>query len=389
MIRIDKILLIDSSEKSSEFMVRCLTRNGYDVLHMIDITGIAIQIKSTAIDMIIIDSEVMNESGFDVCRKLNRFESTKLSPKLIMSESESNNSLMRALEAGADDFIQKSFDEPMLISKVKSLMRIKRLRDQLIKQYEEIEEKNKILDAQLNMAMHVQRSLIREHDFSANDVRFMSKYMPALDIGGDFYDIIKLDDENIAVVMGDLSGHGISAALLTAMSGVMIRNLAPKYYNPAQFLQHMNSEFCRAFENAESQMYACVFYAVINTKEKIVHYSNAGQALPIMVRDENIFELEASGVPVGMMKEAEYEHKTVPYGKNDMILFYTDGLSDNLYKDNSEEFFSRLNRLLLETRGQTEPAFVIDALIDAFSDKNAANNKKIAMDDVSMILCKM
>jgi len=386
---VNKILLICTSDGLIDFTVRCLTKSGYDVISIPDITGVQVLVRSTAIDLIIIDAEVRNESGYDVCKKLKDLDGLKYTPALIMGGTDSANTLLRALEAGADDFLTVGYEESALLSKVRSLLRIKRLSDQLIEQYAELQKKNKLLDMQLNMAMQVQRSLINEHDIEHSDVRLLSRYMPALEIGGDFYDIIKLDDDNVAVVIGDVSGHGISAALLTAMIKMMIKNLAPRYYNPSQFLFHMNNEFASVFESV-SQMYACMFYAVISTRRKRIYYSNAGQALPIFVSAETgeAYELEASGTPLGMMKDVSYEHRIALYDEGDMILFYTDGLADNMYKDAADVFYAKIKELLLESRAKDDPGEILDALIDEFCVKDE-RGRKYDLDDVSMILCRM
>ncbi|GHV38824.1 transcriptional regulator [Clostridia bacterium] len=388
----DKIMLIDSSEKGAEFIVRCLTKNGFDVIHMDGSAGLSLQVKITAVDLIIIDATLKDESGYDVCRKVKQLDETQNALVLLMGESESNNSMMRALESGADDYVVKSFDETNIVSKARSLLRIKHLGDQLLKQYSELEEKNKILNQQLEMAKNVQRSLIRDYKLSVDAIRVVSRYMPALEIGGDFYDITVLDDETISIVMGDVSGHGISAALLTAMLNMMTKNHIAKYKNPAQFLYHMNNDFIDVFGGAsDNQMYACVFYALIDPKRKRIQYSNAGQALPIFINHDAAiaYELEASGTPIGMMKDAVYEYKIAFFDDNDLLLFYTDGLSDNLYKERADEFFPKIEALLLEMRTDYELDAVLNSVTSVFYNSNVTENERLELDDVSMILCKM
>lgn len=387
----DKILVVDSTGMSAELISKYLSRNGYDVIIANQLKGLFINLKVSKPDLIILDSEVGMESGYDFCKKLKNEDETKYIPVLMMGSSDSSNSLKRALESGADDYMPKTFEAYVIMSKVKSLVRIKHLGDQLKRQYTEINEKNNLIEMQLKMAMQVQGSLIQEFNFKFNDLTFVSRYLPALDIGGDFYDIIKLSDEIIAVVIGDVSGHGISAALLTAMLNMMIKNLSQKFYNPAQFLYHMNNEIYNIFKDSNTNIYACMFYAVIDTNKKRIYYSNAGQALPIFVDSSKsqAFELEITGTPIGMMEDSSYEHKILSYEDDDLLLFYTDGLSDNLYKNNAEEFYKRIASMLLDMSDGVAPDIIIESLLNVFYKFDLVANMKYELDDVSIIICKM
>lgn len=387
----NSILIIDSSEANAEIMSRFLTSNGFDVTTMSDGTGVGVKIKVSPPDLIIIDTDLATSSGYDICKKIRDDDSDRFTPILMMSAIETAHSQTRAISAGADDFMCKNIEASVLLSKIKSLLRIKNLSDQLKNQYMELADKNKQLDIQLKMAREVQRSLIKEHNFVHNSAHFVSRYLPALDIGGDFYDIVILDEDCIGVAIGDVSGHGISAALLTAMLNMMVRNLAPKYFYPAQFLFHMNNEFASIFENTDNEMYVCLFYAVINTKKKRIYYSNAGQALPLHIKAGQgvVDEFESYGMPIGMMKDSVYEHRIALFDDGDLVLFYTDGLMDNLYKENEEEFYDRIKTLLLEVDVNLLPEEIIETLLGVFHSDDIASSKKYELDDVSVIMCKI
>ena len=387
-----KILIVDSSEQSADILAKFLSRQGYDVMLLTNSTGLLLKMRISKPDLVMLDQNLDGESGFDACRRLKTNADTQFIPILLMCANDSANAQTRAKESGADDYIYKTEDVSVFLSKTKALLRIKHLSDELKQQYAALQEKDTLLEAQLAMAKQVQRSLIRDHDISRNNVRIVSRYMPAMQIGGDFYDVVPLDDGIVAVAIGDVSGHGISAALLTAMMHMMIRNNAPKYYNPAQFLFHMNNAFNDIFENSGSHMYACLFYAVIDTTKRRLYYSNAGQALPIRfsARAGACMELDAAGMPIGMMRDADYEHHVSVYDENDHIIFYTDGLADNLYKENAEEFYTQMTTILREScEAGLEPDAILDELTAVFFKDEWADGNRYELDDVSVILCRM
>ncbi|NLK21782.1 MAG: SpoIIE family protein phosphatase [Epulopiscium sp.] len=384
----DTILVVDDIEQNVELISRYLINSGYNVITANNGASAIKKAQMLHPDLIILDIMMPGISGYDVCKTLKNDEDTKYISILVVTALDSKETRVRALGVGADDFITKSFDKLTLLSKVKSLLRIKHLSDQLKKQYSELQEKNNITDYQLKMARQIQRALIQEANFSVNDVKFTSKYMPALDIGGDLYDIIKLDEDSVGVFIADVSGHGISAALLTSMIKMLFRSLIPSYPEPNNLLSQMNNEFSNVFINKINDVYASAFYAKIDTKAKKIYYSNAGQSLPLFVKSSThtVEELAINGLPIGLMDDASYGLKSASFEEGDFILFYTDGLSDCLYKNSPEEFTQKLKELLLEYKEQPSEE-IIDSILGQFYNSNKSS--KYENDDVSIIICKI
>ncbi|MDR3239389.1 MAG: fused response regulator/phosphatase [Clostridiales bacterium] len=389
----DKILIVDPLAQSADLIRQCLSSTGYEIYTAESGLNALAKVTMFLPDIILLNAELPDISSFDLCKKIKSNPDTEYTLILFMSSLDTRDSRVRAIQVGADDYIEKNFDAYLLISKINSLLRVKHLSDQLKQKYVELEEKNHILDLQLKMAQQVQRSLIPDIDMTFGGIRFTSQYMPAMDIGGDFYDVLPLSGNRIAVVLGDVSGHGISAALLTAMLSMMIRNLAPQHLSPEQMLFYLNNEMNSIFENKVREMYACVFYAVFDTVEQKITYSNAGQALPVMIRasadGDGALELDAAGLPVGMMPNSCYEYHVITYEPGDLLVFHTDGLSDTFYKDSPEEFSRRFKEALMDAKPLADPKEIIELILNAFYNYNASKNEKFEMDDMSLIVCKL
>jgi sigma-B regulation protein RsbU (phosphoserine phosphatase) len=381
---------MDSSPQTLDLLSKRLNYYGYEILT--SDTGVAglNTAKFFMPDLIILETELSDMSGFEVCRKIKENDETKYILVLFMTSLETKETSSMAIEVGADDFVEKNSDSLVLISKVKSLLRVKHLVRQLSINYYELEEKNKILQHQLKMGRDVQRSLIKNFNFTKNDVTFYSIYLPALDIGGDFYDIVEIQENIFGVIVGDVSGHGISAALLTSMMSLMFKNLATNYFNPDQLLFSMNNQFCEVFKNGGNEMYSCVFYAVIDTKGSKIYYSNAGQSFPIYIDGLNLKakDLESVGMPIGLMPDSEYEYKVLDYNKGDLILFYTDGLSDNFYKEQPDEFLVKLKELLLDYSKTESVEEMGKTILSNFCNLNATSTEKFNLDDVSIVMLR-
>jgi len=387
----DKILIVDPTAQSSELIRQCLVNTGYEIYTAESGINALAKVSLFCPDVVLLNAELPDISSYDVCKRIKSNPETEYTLILFISSLGTHDSRVRAIQVGADDYIEKNFDAYLLISKVNSLLRVKHLSDQLKQKYVELEEKNHLLDLQLKMARQVQQELMPAIDISFQDIRFVSQYIPAMDIGGDFFDVLALSGHHIAVVMGDVSGHGISAALLTAMLTVMTRSLAPQFDEPEKFLFYMNNEIYKIFENGVHEMYVCMFYAVIDTEQKQVYYSNAGQALPVMIRDietEGSVVLNAAGLPLGMMPDSVYERHSQNYESGDMLVFHTDGLSDVFYKENPEEFAEHFCEVLADAKSLEDPKEIVEIILNAFYNYNATENEKYEMDDVSLIVCK-
>ena len=292
----------------------------------------------------------------------------------------------------------------VLVKRVKYLLRVKYLGLQLKKKYDELEEKNNILAQQLEMAQKVQKSFIPEIDIKLDKITFYSRYLPAMYIGGDFYDVIKLDESNFCVVLGDVSGHGISAALLTAMLNIMTRNIIEncekENLRPDRILKELNDKFI--LNVSTSEVYACILVMIINIDSKKIFYGNSGQPMPIFIfadKERNKFarsakELFAAGTPIGLMSDSEYDFQEIDYQGGDKIFFYTDGLENNLYKDNNEKFNFELKKIICDT---VETSFIneekncaseiCDNVLSKFCNDKQKDNYDD--DDVSIIVCEL
>jgi len=99
-----------------------------------------------------------------------------------------------------------------------------------------------------------------------------------------------------------------------------------------------------------------------------------------------VIELEASGMPIGMDEDPEYEYKSVSYNSGDILFLHTDGLSDTFYKDKPEEFAERINEILLSAKG-LPPDEISDAMLAEFYNFDPSPSEKYALDDVSVIVC--
>lgn len=213
---------------------------------------------------------------------------------------------------------------------------------------------------ELDYAKLIQESLLPYRELSFSNVKFISDYIPCQSLSGDLYQYYKIDEDNIGMYIADVSGHGVSAAMLTVFTE---RLMNPAYrvtsdnnkLSPQHTLKYLFTEFNKA--NFPDEMHIVIFKAVYNLKTRAFAYCSGGMnTIPVLVRRSGeVIELNKSkGFPICKFDEfykPEYEEASVVLGEGDRIFFYTDGLADS-FKDSGVLQIKNLISLLTDNRNE-------------------------------------
>lgn len=185
------------------------------------------------------------------------------------------------------------------------------------------------------IAENLQQSFLPDLDKERPDIEVQSHYLAAYDeslVGGDFYDVIDFADGRYGVVIGDVSGKGLDAAVYTAMTRYMIEAYSFDDPNPKYVISKLNNALCKYTPVGK---FVTVFYGIIDPKEGTFCYVNAGHELPFLRRNNSnkLETLKSSGPAVGALLEAEYKIQKIPFNQGDVIVLYTDGATDARNED--------------------------------------------------------
>lgn len=383
------ILVANGNPQNLILLNSSLQHAGFKTLTAASGAAVLQNAKLFSPDIIILDWSMPDQSAFDVCKQLKKTPETSKILLLVVTTADPRLSRPMAYEAGADDYMMIPFDEEELHARVHSLLRLKHLSDELEEQYAHLREEARQMELQLQMARKLQQSLITEYQTTMHGIHITSRYMPAMSIGGDFYEVIKINDHAIGVFIADVAGHGISAALLISMLKLLFRSTVEKYPRPDTMLEKMNNTICDIFSTNDTDVYACAFFAYIDTKEQKITYCSAGHPVPLLIDCEygGVRELLSTGLPLGILEGMRYECSTEYYHGGDRLLFYTDGLQDSLYKNAPDEFMDTLKKLLWDMRAKEDANGILQSIVEYFYNHSDAG--KLKNDDVSIILCQM
>jgi hypothetical protein len=211
---------------------------------------------------------------------------------------------------------------------------------------------------------------------------------PAMEVGGDYYDFVRHDDQRLSVVIGDVSGKGVSAAFFMTMAKGIIKALSRINASPKYLLSEMNTVF---YENTPKEVFISLIYGLFDLKNNTLTFSRAGHN-PLIVRKSvgNTPELLnprglAIGLERGTVFAATIEEKTVPIQPGDVFVFYTDGISESMNK-NGEEFGEERLGQLINQHAQESAATLLDSITREITNFAGGANQH---DDFTMVVVRV
>ncbi|MCK5114306.1 MAG: SpoIIE family protein phosphatase, partial [Phycisphaerae bacterium] len=202
---------------------------------------------------------------------------------------------------------------------------------------------------QLAQAGEVQRQMLPRKAPQIDGFDIHGQYIPSYELAGDFFDFIELPEDNLGIAVCDVVGKGIRASLLMASIRASLRAHARNVYDMADLLGEVNRDLCA---DTVSSDFATMFYGVLNHKTKRLTYSCAGHMPPILVRDGKIVEIEARGGMLGVLPDMKFPKGVVDLQSGDVVLAYTDGLSEAVNFAHEEYGRERIEKALLTAVGE-------------------------------------
>jgi sigma-B regulation protein RsbU (phosphoserine phosphatase) len=200
----------------------------------------------------------------------------------------------------------------------------------------------------LQMAGDVQRQMIPSQPPTVGGLQIATKYVPCYELGGDFYDFLPLPGENLGIAISDISGKGVRAALLMASIRASLRAHAASVYDMSDVIGRVNRDLCRDVRSGD---FATMFYGVLDTRERRLTYVNAGHLPPMLLRDGQVCKLSTRGALLGVdIRERWMQNSFVLQG-GDVLLFYTDGLSEAMNHDDVAFGSERIAQAALAAMG--------------------------------------
>lgn len=322
----DLILVADDDPISRRLLVRTLTNAGFRCQESGDGLETLRLVQADVPCLLLLDFDMPGLNGAEVLKQLRASDdpSTAQLPAIMLTGHGGEESEVRCLEAGANDFVTKPINPAVLRARIETQLRLRSMRDQLQQQNDELEAFRASTERDLAAARLTQQSLIPQKPPVLDDWDVAAVYRPVIQVGGDIYGWLRMADGRTLFWIADATGHGASAALLTTLAKLLFHHGSVEHNAPTDIMQAVNTDF-RSIFGARSFMTAmCV---ALDPKTGSGGVVGAGHP-PLLIarRDGTTEAIRSSSPPLGLLDNSHFAETKIELDVGDAFLLYTDGL---------------------------------------------------------------
>ena len=354
----EKIVVVEDSRLYRQVLKKTLIQAGYQVETAEDGKAGVEMVLRLLPDLVITDMDMPLMCGEEVCRRLKSDSTSQMIPIIMLTASQTADKITQ-LDAGADDYIPKSQDLGELLAKVRVFLRIKHLQDQLHEQNEKLRYENERNERELRMAREVQLGLLPRKGGRWGRLQVAFRYLPMLWVGGDLFDVVAITlpspssqgEEGKAVggtlfFVSDVAGHGISAALITAMIKTSVLAQVSQIESLAELVNRVNGAISLLMGE---DRFVTAFFGLLNAQGTKIQYVNAGHPPGLFIRagEQTIQRLGSMNYPMGVSGDIPYSLAEIDVGPGDRLILYTDGVTEAHNRANIVYGMARFEQLVL------------------------------------------
>ena len=298
------------------------------------------------IDLVLSDINMPQMDGLTLLQQVsNAYPNIRC---VIISAYGDMKNIRTAMNRGAFDFVTKPMDfEDIQVTIDRALRHLDEWRDALSSR-----DKLVALQHELDIASSMQQSILPTHFPTEDNYQVFGSMQPAREVGGDFFDVIRLENGCVGLAVADVSGKGVSAALFMMSARTILKGAAIGNPQPSDVLHEVNTMLS---ENNDSVMFVTVLYAVYDPATGVLTYANGGHPPPFVACKDgsSTFLPLTGGVMLGVMPDLQYEQNAITLSRGDTVIFYTDGVTEAT-NDHAEEFGpERLSETMAQLSART------------------------------------
>jgi sigma-B regulation protein RsbU (phosphoserine phosphatase) len=304
-------------------------------------------------DLILLDILMPEMDGYEVCRRLKADPDTRDIPVIFLTSQTEAEDETKGFEVGAVDYIHKPFSAAVVKARVRTHLMLREAHAQIAQQLVEI-------NTELEMARQIQLSILPSSTPKIAGLDIVARYIPMTSVAGDFYDFILVDEKHLGILIADVSGHGLPAALIASMLQVALTAQARHVSEPGKVLAGLNQALCGKFQHN----FVTAAYVYVDLEKNIMKYGGAGHP-PLLMWSKSTgssSQLLENGLVMGQFEEAAYDSLQVPIEPGDRFFLYTDGILETT-NPAEEEFGTERFMKFMETNNKLPAGPFADALL--------------------------
>ena len=362
-----KVLVVTDTPEDMHALQDQLGGHGYELEQTWGAEATVRKIEQDTPDIILLDMTNQESDGVELCRMLRGELKTEAIPVIVIAEQSGIEEGRQVLDIGADGLICRPFEPIELLTRVRSLLRMRDLHDKIIEQNRELMDANALMDGVnkelmtrnreleqgMAMAYRLQEALMPQHYPRVKNIGFSHKYTPAEVIGGDVFQISGLDENRAAIFIADVSGHGIRAAIVTSIVKTVIDYIDLPSKTPTEVLKDFNSRFRSVLGPMTPQIYVTGIYMVVDGESRTLSVACAGHPPPLHISKnqmtaEPVMTIDEGGPAIGFLADPDYPTVERQLAVGDIILGFTDGVYEVLDEQQEMYGLDRLKQLVAD-----------------------------------------
>ncbi|MCV6596153.1 MAG: SpoIIE family protein phosphatase [Mangrovicoccus sp.] len=401
-----RILVVDDSKAQRRLLTASLRRAGYDIAEAASGDEALAHCLENPVDLILSDWMMPGMNGVEFCQAFRRLGNDNYGYFILLTSKSERADIAAGLDAGADDFLTKPVNRVELTARIKAGARIVQMQRELsgknrviARTLEELQGLYESIDNDLLQAKKLQQSLVRDRVRDVGAAHAALLLRSSGHVGGDLVGVYHPNDRELGLFAIDVSGHGVTSALLTAQLAGYLSASSPdqnlalendpaggyRARAPEQVVARLNTLM---FEDMETDHYFTIALAVIDLETGRVRLTQAGHPHPqVLHRDGSCALVGDGGMPVGLVPFAEYSATEFDLAPGDRLFLCSDGVTECPLKGHEDEVLfddEGLSDFLTNHRALEGPA-MLEALIWALADVSGLEDFP---DDVSAVLCE-
>lgn len=368
------ILLVDDAPSNIQ-VANAILKNTYRVrIATNGAKALELANASPAPDLILLDVMMPEMDGYEVCSCLKQSAQTRDIPVIFLTGQTEIEDETKGFGVGAVDYIHKPFSPSIMMARVQTHLLLRGMQQQLANQLRTIQK-------ELETARQIQMSILPTEIPKIAGLDIAARYIPMTSVAGDFYDFIQMDDSRVGILVADVSGHGMPAALIASMLKIALAAQTPHAADPAQVLAGLNQALCGKFEHH----YVTAAYLFVDMTKKMLTYAGAGHPPMLMwSASAGVQNVEENGLFLGKFPWAAYTSITQPLKAGDWCLLYTDGIPETTNHAGVEFGSERFREFLAQEQSASANQFA-DRLLNELSLWAARDPDEELDDDITMV----
>lgn len=326
-------------------------------------------------DLILLDVEMPEMDGYEVCGILKATPETRDIPVIFLTGKTETDDETKGFEVGAVDYIHKPFSPAVVKARVHTHLVLREAREQLARQL-------LFINNELEMAREIQLSILPQVIPRIKGLEITARYLPMSSVAGDFYDFIVADEKHVGILVADVSGHGLAAALIASMLQVALAAQCAHASDPARVLAGLHEALRGKFQHH----YVTAVYVFVDMEKKCMSYAGAGHPPLLLWRasTESASELVENGLPLGLLPHASYSVGQIQVEPGDKAVLYTDGIVET-ESPAKQEFGIDLFKGFLQSNHILRADRFADSLLDELSNWSGHPKGQGQRDDITFL----